>query len=308
MNVLLLSLPLGNLATPPLSLPSLTAYLRQHGIETHQRDLSIEIMDELLSPKAVQASFAEVATRVQALDRRAGLTPAETIRLAQLCELDMAAAYVTDQLEDALAYLREPSTCIDHRRAAEALSVVDWALLAARPATAPLRLSRHDLALGLGFVQQHGSARDPFWRAQPLVQRLKEHLQALVATHQPTVVGLSMLFRSQLPLTLLGAELIKHLSPSCHVVLGGPMVAHLGDTLIWDLEVFRYVDTLVVQEGEAALLALVRALEQGESPNGLPNTIRLRGEEVVCGPVRSGACQGSGQRRTALPRHIRYFT
>lgn len=292
MTVLLLSLPLGNLATPPLSLASLTAYLREHGVETHQRDLGVELVTERLGRETVQAAFEDVAERVQALDQRPDLTPSEAIRLTQLIEIDMAAAYVTDRIDGALAYLREQEPCIDHRRVADTLRTVDWAFLASHPGTAPLRLSRNDLSLGLGFLQRHRGVDDPFWQGLGLVQRMTQRIDALMAAHRPHVVGLSMAFRSQVAMTLLAAELVKRADPSCHVVLGGPMVAHLGDTLIWDLDAFRDADTLVVQEGETALLALVRALERSESPDGIQNTIRRRGDELVRGPVHSGASGG----------------
>ena len=49
MKVMLLFPPNWTPSMPHLSLPSLTAYLRMHGVEVIQRDLNAEVFDEILT-------------------------------------------------------------------------------------------------------------------------------------------------------------------------------------------------------------------------------------------------------------------
>ncbi|HEY8743711.1 MAG TPA: hypothetical protein VIU62_11455, partial [Chloroflexota bacterium] len=63
---------------PHLALPSLTAYLRQAGIETIQRDLNAEVFDHILRPEFMQRTVQ----RLQRARRPDG-PPAELLAWAK---------------------------------------------------------------------------------------------------------------------------------------------------------------------------------------------------------------------------------
>ena len=64
MKVMLLFPPNWTPSMPHLSLPTLTAYLRQHGIEVIQRDLNAEVFDEILTRKYMKKSSQRPASSV----------------------------------------------------------------------------------------------------------------------------------------------------------------------------------------------------------------------------------------------------
>lgn len=59
---------------PHLALPSLTAYLRQHGVTVVQRDLNAEVFDKTLTRRALTERLARLHERL-AEARRAGNDP-----------------------------------------------------------------------------------------------------------------------------------------------------------------------------------------------------------------------------------------
>jgi len=299
-QTLLLNLPLANLAMPPLSLPSLTAYLRAQGLDAQQRDLNAELIDVVLSLPYLERAYATIHERVAALDAQPSLTPADAVELALLCGFDMSAPYTLGHIEEALRTLRRKETPIDQREVRAAYEVVDQALLAASHVTRPLRLGRSDLDLPTGFFRRHRSCHDPFWQGLGLTRALQRRIDELMAELEPGLVGLSLLFPSQIPLTLLAAEMVKDVDPGCHVALGGSVVGLMTDLLADELDVFDHVDTLVVHEGEVPLARLAAAIGRGAPLDGLEGTIR-RGDDVE-DATRSGG--EAGVRFSDLPTAV----
>ena len=62
MKVMLLFPPNWTPTMPHLALPTLTAYLRQHDIEVIQRDLNLEVFDEILTRDYLEKSITKLKT------------------------------------------------------------------------------------------------------------------------------------------------------------------------------------------------------------------------------------------------------
>src|SRR6476661_7642326 len=60
MKVMLLFPPNWNPAMPHLALPTLTAFLRTQGVEVVQRDLNIEVFDEVLTRRHLEQALARL--------------------------------------------------------------------------------------------------------------------------------------------------------------------------------------------------------------------------------------------------------
>src|SRR5215208_1647475 len=60
MKVMLLFPPNWNPAMPHLALPTITAFLRAHGVEVIQRDLNIEVFDEVLTRRHLEGALARL--------------------------------------------------------------------------------------------------------------------------------------------------------------------------------------------------------------------------------------------------------
>ena len=69
MKVMLLFPPNWNPAMPHLALPTLTAFLRAHGVEVIQRDLNIEVFDEVLTRRHIESALTRLRRAIGA-DRR----------------------------------------------------------------------------------------------------------------------------------------------------------------------------------------------------------------------------------------------
>ncbi len=65
MKVMLLFPPNWTPSMPHLSLPTLTAYLRLHGVEVIQRDLNAEVFDEILTRAYMKKDGGPAARRLR---------------------------------------------------------------------------------------------------------------------------------------------------------------------------------------------------------------------------------------------------
>src|SRR5262245_9651779 len=111
MKVALVFPPQGHFTQPYLSLPSLTAYLRQHGVgELHQIDASIEAYDHFLSRDRLARSFERLRSgeRLAELEREQGLSFSQMERYQLLTEVELIGREVVDRIDEAKRVLRSP--------------------------------------------------------------------------------------------------------------------------------------------------------------------------------------------------------
>ena len=84
MRVMLFSPPNWTPTMPHLALPTLTAYLRLHGVEVIQRDLNLEVFDQVLTQKYLHHAVSLVRDRFTGGPARMDATtpPPERVRWA----------------------------------------------------------------------------------------------------------------------------------------------------------------------------------------------------------------------------------
>ncbi len=104
---------------------------------------------------------------------------------------------------------------------------------------------------------------DPTWNGMDAISFA---VQAIAAT-APDVVGLtSMALEAHICLEV--ARRLKDLDPQVRVVLGGAQFSATADAI---LEIFPWIDFIVLGEGERTFTELCRTMRQGKSPGRMPN-------------------------------------
>ena len=132
MKVALVFPPQGHFTQPYLSLPSLTAYLRQQGVDdVTQIDASIEAYDHFLSRERLARSLQRVGAGagLAALDGRAGLGYTEMERYQILSEIALVGESVVESIDEAKGVLRSPTEFYDYERYLWAGRTVEQALV-----------------------------------------------------------------------------------------------------------------------------------------------------------------------------------
>ena len=270
MTVALIYPPACDPTAPYLAVPLLTGHLRSHGVAVLPVDANVEAFDGLLRQAPLAAMARRVAKRLARLARKPALGHIEQLCYLRLTEVLPDLDWVPSAIEDAVAVLRDPSgrRFYDPAHYEKAVNTIMAALRLVSAAYYPLSIDftayRTPFAL-LSEAQIRSDARpenDPFhdYFSGELCDRLDAAGVKLV--------GISMAFPGQIQPGFALAYALNARLPHVHVSMGGPAVTQLlgrfDDARIAEMR--GPFDSVVLFEGEAALLDLVGTVVAGRNP------------------------------------------
>lgn len=268
-KVMLLFPPNWTPTMPHLALPTLAAYLRQAGVQVIQRDLNVEVFDEILTRRHISATLS----RLRRLKR-------PQIRPEQLRWALQAGPQLASRVEQAKAGIRSQAF-YDGPIGLEHMRVVTESLeIASLPfAPASLHLQGYEAAgpSDSSHFLLHGVQDEQHNMFLDIYRRI---LLPEVLAEQPDVVGISIPSMAQMLPGLTAAYLIKQAGLTCHVTVGGPHISMLRAQLPDVPGLFQLIDSAVVFDGEQPLLQLARAVAQGDSLETVPNLIHRDGAQI----------------------------
>jgi anaerobic magnesium-protoporphyrin IX monomethyl ester cyclase len=266
---------------PHLALPTLTAYLRPHGIKVIQRDLNLETFDEILT----QAYLAQAIDRLRRDYRARGDRWPVDRRVRVEWALAHGSQFVA-QIEEAMGAIRSDAF-LDGPTGRHAFQVMVQSLEVASllfyPAaldlltyTPPVPVDRSQSLLQAVRDPQHNMFLDIFRRG----------VVADIERERPDIVGISIATLEQMLAGMTLGHLIKEADLPCHVTVGGPHVSMLREELPQVPALFDLFDSAVVFEGEKPLLRLAEALDGDGDLSRVPNLIYKDG-----GQIRTTPCE-----------------
>lgn len=277
MRVMLLCPPNWTPTMPHLALPTLTAYLRQHGVEVIQRDLNVEVFDQVLTQKHLQQAVALVRERfASGLNRGdTAAPPPERVRWA-LREGPRLAL----QVERAKNVIRSEAF-FDGPIGLDAFKLlVDALELASLPYfPAALHLQSYEAAIPVDSSRALlRGVRDP--RFNMFLDLFRAGVMADICRIQPDVVGITIPSMPQMLAGMTLAYLVKEIGLPIHVTVGGPHISMLRDELVKTEAIWQMIDSAVVFDGEVPLLRLVEVIDQGGDLSQVPNLIYKDGQHI----------------------------
>ncbi|MDH5640445.1 MAG: radical SAM protein, partial [Nitrospira sp.] len=278
MKVMLIFPPDWFPSEPYLSLPSLTAVLRQAGHTVIQKDINLEMWDWYFSEnflKRVLRRVPQQLDRLRKLSKNRELSEAEMDVQLSLCE-------ITRQRIDLLIKNAELAKAIVRGEEFYEIDKLEWALhvfrevmAVASTVYAPARISMPPMPSDLSYkVYVSSDIIDAVDDQQVNIYRdVFDHLvKPVIEAERPDVIGLSIVLQQQMFSTMTFCALIKEHFPNIHVTIGGNTVTRLRDVLPQS-PLFQYFDSAVVYEGETAFVQLVSAVGAKRSLADVPNTI-----------------------------------
>jgi anaerobic magnesium-protoporphyrin IX monomethyl ester cyclase len=259
-------------AMPHLSLPVLTAYLRQHGVQVIQRDLNIETYDTILSRAYLEQAIEQLRAGVKS--RRWGDLPERTRwALGQ-------GAGLAGQVDRAKTIYRS-SAFYDGAASLDAFSVIIQSRELASLPFAPARLDLLNYVPALPVNSSHSlirAVRDPHHNM--FLDLFRRLVLQDIEHEQPDIVGISIATISQILPGMTLAHLVKQSGLRCHITVGGPHITMLRDQLPRVPAFFSLVDSAIVFDGELPLLRLTEAIASNGDLTKVPNFIYKKGDQI----------------------------
>ena len=258
-EIVLLAPPFSASPNPYISLPTLAGWLDKEGITSHFLDLARDLEEALLRPEAIVDAYNRTAETFLALNEKTSLRPSEVMRIVGLQMLLRKLAGVYE------AWEKDDFRRADRSLLLELVSAPHW----------PRSLKTFD---SLQFCSQYNlyssqdlvrSGADAFFFTPMLTDLIHRQIDG----EKTLIVGIAVVFDQQVIPAMQCARIIKERHPEIHVTLGGPFVTiHLRE--LRNADFFQYVDSLILDEGEAPLVALHAALlEEEPRLDAVPNLV-----------------------------------
>lgn len=255
---------------PYLSLPALSAYLRHHGINVLPIDANVEGYDRLLRRAFLLEMAARITKRFARLNRKTSLSHTEKLLYGRLRQATPYTVWVPDAVEDAVSVMRDRagSRFFDPHHYEKAMETIQAALLIISAAYSPLSMDFKSYRTPFSLLTPEQIRADADPDKNPFHDYFAGELQEQLKHHTPQLIGISMAFPGQIQPGFSLAYLLRRTFPETHITMGGPAVtqlfAHHPQEKIPDL--LGPFDSVVLFEGEAALLNLADMLSKGNTP------------------------------------------
>lgn len=256
---------------PYLSLPMLTAYLRNKEITVYQEDLNIWLSSKLVSCEWFNSTHTQIIANSSMNNSLKDKYRANL--------LDFFKIY-GDELNK-VAFAKQPS-CIFQKDEAIRLSknAIDLAL--EKSVLKTIIPSLNNLVQTVCNQKEAENNYD-----LPLLL-LKEKVEALIFTHSPRVVGISISFFSQLLPSLLIAKWVKQQHNHTMVILGGQQIMLRYKELYPLLAHKDFVDGLCIDAGEECLEKAIDFLDGRSSPDNIPNFLFIKETDSLPIDIKKG--------------------
>lgn len=276
MKVLLLFPPQWPAVMPHPAIPSLTAYLRQHGHCVVQRDLDVEFYDLLLSEEFLRTAAGKVRERMKQLEQRSRLVGDEPGEYRILCKAEMAA-------DSAIRIARSGWRKAD----SEGRNLFLNAVVQLWSGTYyPASASSWGKASRLYFRPSYCRAENDLRRAvlddQENVFRpvFRDYFLDSLLAEGASLIGISVVDYEQLIPAITLASLIRERDQDVHITAGGYVFTNHVDMLKRQTWVFDYLSSVIVHEGEIPLLRLVETLHHEREWVDIPHLVYREGDTV----------------------------
>lgn len=280
MKVMLVFPPNWTPTMPHLALPTLTAYLRAHGVDVIQRDLNAEVFDEILTRRYIKQAVGQLRRDYGPNAKKRPARRAHPDRQRLLWALENG-PQLAEKVQSAKRAIRS-ADFYDGAASLEVFEVLiqclEIASLPFYPASLHLQSytsayavdSSRDLLLGVA---------DP--KTNMFLDIYRRGVLADIKREQPDIVGISIPSMPQMLAGMTLAHLIKEAGLSCHVTVGGPHISMLRDEFSRVPSIFKLIDSAIMFDGEVPLLRLVEALDAEDGDlSQVPNLIYRDGDNI----------------------------
>jgi radical SAM superfamily enzyme YgiQ (UPF0313 family) len=285
---------------PYLSLPSLTAFLRANKCDVEQADLNVTFYDDLLSRKSIREYYEKAYMKLQELESGQELSTEIHHKYAILSSSVLFGEYIINEVENAKNILRDRNAFYEIDELFRAFKILELGLKLASSAYYPSNLTFQSYEMSYSVRSSKAVLQAISDREQNIfIDYFKKNTLPKVHENNPGLVGISIINTSQLIPGLTLAKLIKEAAPDIHVNIGGSIFTRLVNELSSNQDLFSVFDSVIVHEGETALLGLIKHLEGKADIKDIPNLIYKEGSEIKVNKISP-----EGEDINALPTPV----
>jgi anaerobic magnesium-protoporphyrin IX monomethyl ester cyclase len=266
--------PPGNLTGPSAAPAYLKAYAQDRGHIVQCRDVGIDAFYYLTDPERIDWLLERAGVLLQRLESKGILEPVEQ-RWYGLLLMAKGLALAPDRIAAAIAGFKDPQRFHDYARYKIDCKVLDAFFRLLRAVYYPTMVTPWDYPSAHVLKTENAVRFHLDDDINPYVAYYREVLIPEIASAQPDVVGISMVYAAQSVQALVLGMLIKRHLPAVHVTMGGAYLTHWALLMEEEQSAFLFsaADSIVCGEGEIPFLQLLQCHEDSGSLADVPNLI-----------------------------------
>jgi|GEM_PF-5007061 len=264
-----------------LALPTLSAYLRQHGVDVVQRDINLRVCQILLQPEQLREAKSEIKRILQKIEVQGTQKPYASwfVRQLQICW--GIADYTMNNIESAIQTLKTEAH--DRRAIRRSVDIITSACMILSAPYYPTVwnynyyrydnqvASRLDTVFACVFEDKSNLFLKPY-QEQVIPEVLKQGSK---------IFGICLAFIDQMIPGLTLARVIKEQCSEAIIIIGGPLMPYIQKALSHFSPIFSIIDFAILGEGEVPLLQLLRELDSERKFHLVPGLIYKTAEGAI---------------------------
>ncbi len=269
MKIALIYPPTADPTSPYISVPALTAYLREHGVEVVPIDANLEAYEYLLQPDTLCGFARLLQKRCKRLARRSSLNHPEQMAYVRMINGLRFARSAPQTIDDALDVLRDRTKkrFFDPIQYTHAVDAVEAALELIGAAFTPLELDFVRYRRPFSLLNLEQLKADASADQNPFYDYFHRKLAERLAGEGVDIVGISVVYTSQIQQAYTLGWILREKLPGRHLVAGGPALTQLFARLHPSRreKLLGPFHSAVLSEGEKPLLKLIHDLKNGHA-------------------------------------------
>jgi hypothetical protein len=294
MKVLLIFPPQWTPFAPPLTLPVLTGYMRDKGFEVIQKDSNVDFYNYILSKEFIKKvkthvdTFIERCNNMLGADNNPEILPEDSqFKYKVIKEMfkDLGPWWpeLENNTERAVQILKTPEMFHQPLCLAEAIYHLKYSLQACGLAYFPSDIllnyyNNYNYKLTVESVKKAADDRN----GNIFLDYYEKELIPAIVKENPEFIGISINSNTQLIAGITLAKKLKEKLPHSHINVGGNFFTRTVDVVEKRPELFvNTFDTIIMGEGEIPLHKLVKALQNNEDYEEVPNLVYVKNGEVI---------------------------
>jgi len=264
---------------PYLSLPTLTAFLREAGHRVLQKDVNLEMYDWFFSENCLHLILEKIPKQLERLKK----VSKDQRFTDEVIKLQQALRECTHSNITMLAKKAESAKAIIRSQEFYNVDKLGWAMNVFREVThtislvyAPARICMPPMETDLTyklFISSDILAAVDDTQVNVYRDVYNHILKPAIEEEKPDVIGISIVLSQQLFSSMTFCSMIKEQFPGIHITIGGNTATRLRDVLPKTSNLFSLFDTAIMYEGETAFLQLINAIGTDRDFSTIPNLI-----------------------------------
>jgi anaerobic magnesium-protoporphyrin IX monomethyl ester cyclase len=273
---------------PYLSLPTLTAYLRANNCDIEQIDVNVSFYDHILSETGLSDYLDRARSKFKELENNMELSSQLQKQYAALGSSILFGDYVINGVEKAKKIIKSKKDFYTIEKLFKAFKILELGLKLVSSAYYPSNLTFHSYDMRHSCRSSKSVLEAIHDRKENLfIEYFENYTIPEVLKGNPGLIGISIINISQLIPGLTLAGLMKKAFPEIHINIGGSVFTRLITEISKNKELFSVFDSVIVHEGETALLNLINHLENKFDIRDIPNIIYKDGLEIKVNMLNS---------------------